>query len=78
VDIATNWWEGEAIAVRSQRASKEGLGQIRASFPFRIRGLHPDNDSVVNDLLLDCSTGHESRKFGCRDRVPTRRTTMRR
>src|SRR2546425_598398 len=24
VDIATNWWECQAIAVRSQRATKEG------------------------------------------------------
>jgi hypothetical protein len=24
VVLATNWWEGQAIAVRSQRATKEG------------------------------------------------------
>jgi len=54
VDIATNWWEGQAIAVRSQRAAKEGLSQIRDRVPFRIRELHPDNDSaLVNDLLWD-------------------------
>jgi hypothetical protein len=54
VDIATNWWEGQAIAVRSQHATKEGLSQMRPRFPFRIRELHPDNDSaLVNDLLLD-------------------------
>jgi hypothetical protein len=54
VDIATNWWEGQAIAVRSQQASKEGLNEIRSRFPFRIRELHPDNDSaLVNDLLWD-------------------------
>jgi hypothetical protein len=54
VDIATNWWEGQAIAVRSQQATKEGLSQMRPRFPFRIRELHPDNDSaLVNDLLLD-------------------------
>jgi len=54
VDIATNWWEGQAIAVRSQQATKEGLSQIQPRFPFRIRELHPDNDSaLVNDLLWD-------------------------
>jgi hypothetical protein len=54
VDIATNWWEGEAIAVRSQHATKEGLNHMRPRFPFRLRELHPDNDSaLVNDLLLD-------------------------
>ena len=54
VDIATNWWEGQAIAVRSQHATKEGLSLMRPRFPFRIRELHPDNDSaLVNGLLLD-------------------------
>jgi hypothetical protein len=54
VDIATNWWEGQAIAVRSQQATKEGLSQMQPRFPFRIRELHPDNDSaLVNDLLWD-------------------------
>jgi hypothetical protein len=54
VDIATNWWEGQAIAVRSQRATKEGLSQMQPRFPFRILELHPDNDSaLVNDLLWD-------------------------
>lgn len=54
VDIATNWWEGQAITVRSQHATKEGLSQMRPRFPLRIRELHPDNDSaLVNDLLLD-------------------------
>jgi len=56
VDIATNWWEGEAIAVRSQQATKEGLSRMQPRFPFRIRELHPDNDSaLVNDLLWDWS-----------------------
>lgn len=57
VDIATNWWEGQAIPVRSQHATKEGLRQMRPRFPFRIRELHPDNDSaLVNNLLWDwCS-----------------------
>jgi hypothetical protein len=54
VDIASNWWEGQAIAVRSQQAAKEGLCQIRERLPFRILELHPDNDStLVNDLLWD-------------------------
>jgi hypothetical protein len=54
VDIASNWWEGQAITVRSQQATKEGLSRMQARFPFRIRELHPDNDSaLVNDLLWD-------------------------
>jgi hypothetical protein len=54
VDIATNWWEGQAIAVRSQHAAKEGLSQMKPRFPFRVVELHPDNDSaLINDLLWD-------------------------
>src|SRR5689334_17232653 len=54
VDIASNWWEGQAIAVRSQTASQQGLCAIRSRLPFRLRELHPDNDSaLVNDLLWD-------------------------
>jgi len=54
VDIATNWWEGQAIAVRSQQATKEGMSQMEGRFPFRLRELHPDNDTaLVNDLLWD-------------------------
>lgn len=56
VDIATSWWEGEAIAVRSQQAAKDGLNRMQTRFPFRIRELHTDNDSaLVNDLLWDWS-----------------------
>jgi hypothetical protein len=54
VDIATNWWEGRAIPVRSQHATKEALSQMRPQFPFRIVELHPDNDSaLVCGLLWD-------------------------
>lgn len=53
VDIATGWWEGQAIAGRSQQATKEGMEQIRSREPFRIKEVHPDNDSaMVNELLL--------------------------
>ena len=52
VDIASSWWEAEAIASRSQQATQEGLDRIRRRAPFRIKEIHPDNDSrLVNDLL---------------------------
>jgi hypothetical protein len=51
-DIATGWWEGEPIMGRSQAATKEGMDCIRQRLPFRIREVHPDNDSgMINDLL---------------------------
>lgn len=54
VDIATSWWEGHAISVRSQHAAREGLIAMRPRFPFPLRELHPDNDSaLLNDLLWD-------------------------
>jgi len=52
VDIATSWWEGEAIMGRSQEATRQGLDSIRKRLPFGIRELHPDNDTgMINDLL---------------------------
>jgi hypothetical protein len=62
VDIASGWWEGQAIAGRSQRATEEGLKQIRARCPFRIREIHPDNDSgLINDLLWRYCRGERIR-----------------
>jgi len=52
VDIATGWWEGEAIPARTQEATREALDRIRKRAPFRLREIHPDNDSgLINDLL---------------------------
>jgi hypothetical protein len=52
VDIASGWWEGVAIARRSQQATEQGVEQIRQRAPFRIKELHPDNDSgLLNELL---------------------------
>jgi len=51
-DIASGWWEGEAIGSRSQQATKEGMEAIRARLPFGIKEIHPDNDGgLINDLL---------------------------
>jgi hypothetical protein len=51
-EIATGWWEGEPIMGRSQAATKAGMECIRQRLPFRIREIHPDNDSgMIKDLL---------------------------
>jgi len=53
VDIATNWWEGEVVSDRTQQATRQALDHLRQRFPFRIRELHPDNDSAfLNQLLI--------------------------
>ena len=74
VDIATNWWEGQAITVRSQHATKEALEQMRPRFPFRIREVPvPDNDSaLINDLLWDWCQQHRIRLSRSR---PYKKTT---
>jgi hypothetical protein len=57
-DIASGWWEGEAIMGRSQAATKAGMQNIRRRAPFRIREIHPDNDSgMINDLLWNYCRG---------------------
>jgi len=60
VDIATGWWEGQAIAARTQQQSRAGLEQGQPRFPFPIKEIHPDNDSaMINDLLWDwCRQAH--------------------
>lgn len=52
VDIASGWWEGEAITARTQEATRDALDRIRKRVPFRFREIHPDNDhGLINDLL---------------------------
>lgn len=56
-DIASGWWEGQAMLGRSQHAAVQAFAMIRERMPFRIREVHPDNDScLINSLLLSwCS-----------------------
>ena len=42
-DIATGWWEGEAIMGRGQIPTCEGLDKARKRFPFDWREIHSDN-----------------------------------
>jgi hypothetical protein len=52
VDIASGWWEGKPQMGRSQKASQESFDRLRRRFPFRVREVHPDNDSaLLSDLL---------------------------
>jgi hypothetical protein len=52
VDIATSWWEGEPILRRTQEATRDGMERLRQRIPFRIREIHPDNDTgLINDLM---------------------------
>ena len=42
-DIATGWWEAEAIMGRGQHATFEALKRIRQRFPFPWKEIHSDN-----------------------------------
>ena len=51
-EIATGWWEGQAVMGRGQQGVFEALKQIRRRCPFRWRGIDCDNDSAfINDEL---------------------------
>jgi hypothetical protein len=61
-DIATGWWEGAVQLGRSQKATQESIEGIRQRLPFRIREVHPDNDSgILNDLLWNYCQRHRIR-----------------
>lgn len=58
-DIASGWWEGRAQIGRSQKATQESLEATRKRVPFRVREVHPDNDSgILNDLLWNYCRRH--------------------
>jgi len=42
-DIATGWWEGEAIMGRGQIPTQQGLDRARKRFPFPWKEIHSDN-----------------------------------
>lgn len=44
-DIATGWWEGEAIMGRGQERTCRGLDQARKRYPFPWKEIHSDNDT---------------------------------
>lgn len=44
-EIATGWWEGEAIIGRGQYPTLEALRRTRQRTPFKWLEIHPDNDS---------------------------------
>ena len=48
-EIATGWWEGEAVMGRGQERTFNALTNIRGRTPFSWLEIHPDNDtSFIN------------------------------
>jgi hypothetical protein len=59
-DVATGWWEGEAVMGKSQRFALEATERIRQRLPFQLVGLHPDNGSnLLNHHFIDYAKEHQ-------------------
>lgn len=57
-DIATGWWEGEAIMGKGQERTRTGVDRMRKRSPFAWRGIHPDNGSeFLNAHMLRYTEG---------------------
>lgn len=63
-DIASGWWEGQAVIGRGQYPTLEALKLIRSRTSFRWLEIHPDNDSAfINAHLFSyCSLGPDQIK----------------
>ena len=62
-DIATGWWEGEAIMGRGQYATFEALKRLRQRFPFPWKEIHSDNGTEFINWHLFRYTEKESLGF---------------
>lgn len=45
-EIASGWWEAEALLGRGQERSLNGITLMRKRAPFKWLGIHPDNDTT--------------------------------
>lgn len=53
-DIATGWWEGEAVLGRGQLNTTLGLDRIKHRFPFNWKRIHSDNGTeFINAHLFN-------------------------
>jgi hypothetical protein len=62
-DIATGWWEGEAIMGRGQIPAQEGLDRVRSRFPFSWKEIHSDNGTEYINAHLFKYTEKEGLGF---------------
>ena len=63
VDIATGWWEGEAILGKGQIPTQVGLNSARFRFPFSWREIHSDNGTEFINAHLFRYTQQEKLGF---------------
>lgn len=62
-DIATGWWEGEAIMGRGQISTCQGLHRARKRFPFNWKEIHSDNGTEFINAHLFKYTQREGLDF---------------
>ena len=62
-EIATGWWEGEAIMGKGQYPTLEALKKIRERTPLFWLEIHPDNDSAFINAHLFKYCQQEEIKF---------------
>ena len=62
-DIATGWWEGEAITGRGQIPTQQGLDKARKRFPFDWQEIHSDNGTEYINAHLFRYTEKEGLAF---------------
>lgn len=54
VEVATGWWEGEAVMGKSQERAIGAIKAVRERLPCHMLGLHPDNGTnLLNYLIYD-------------------------
>lgn len=63
IDIATQWWEGEAIMGRGQIPTQQGLDRARKRFPFSWKEIHSDNGTEFINAHLFKYTETEKLEF---------------
>lgn len=55
-DLATNWWEGEAILTKAQKFIHLATEQVRSRYPLKWQSLHSDNGrEFINALIYQYS-----------------------
>lgn len=62
-DIATGWWEGEAILGKGRLNTISGLDMVRKRYPFPWREIHPDNGTEFLNYHLFSYTQEQGLEF---------------
>jgi len=54
VDVCSGWWEGEAVMGKGQERAFASLKNARSRLPFRLLGIHPDNqNNLINEHVYE-------------------------